>query len=43
MTPEEENIIRKRQRSRALMTAAALVGVVVLLYLITIVRIGTAS
>lgn len=32
--------IRRRQKARAVMTALALGGFVVLLYLITIVRIG---
>ena len=33
--------VRRRQRSRALVTALLLGGFVVLLYLITIVRIGS--
>ncbi len=42
MTPEDpvEQEIRRRQRSRALVMALALGAFVVLLYLITIVRVG---
>jgi hypothetical protein len=43
MTPEEEDIIRARQKSRALVTAGLLVAMVVLFYLITIVRIGSTT
>ncbi len=43
MTPEEEDDIRRRQKSRAIVTAIALAGMVLLFYLITLVRIGTAG
>ena len=41
MTREEEELIRKRQRSRALVTALILGGLAVLFFAITIVKIGT--
>ena len=40
MTPEEEDIVRARQRSRARVTGLALVALAVLFYLITIVKMG---
>lgn len=40
MTPDEENIIRQRQRSRAKMMGIGLVALAVLFYLITIVKMG---
>ncbi len=41
MTPDPHNIeVRRRQRSRALVMALALAAFVVLLYAITIARIG---
>lgn len=39
MTPEERKEFDRRRRSRALITAALLVGMVVLFYLITLVRV----
>ena len=43
MTNEEEKLIRARQRSRALVTALCLGGLVVLFYAITLVKIGSGS
>lgn len=40
MTPEEENEIRKRQKSRNLVLGGVLLFFVVLFYAITIVRMG---
>ena len=41
MTPDPHDIeVRRRQRSRALVMALVLAGLVVLLYTITIARIG---
>jgi hypothetical protein len=38
---EQDREIRRRQRGRAIVTALALGGFVILLYAITIVRMGT--
>ncbi|WP_262708679.1 hypothetical protein [Sphingomonas baiyangensis] len=38
MTPEEERIVRQRQRSRALVLALLLGGFVVLMYAISIIK-----
>lgn len=43
MTPEEQDIIRKRQKSRALVTALILGGLALLFYLITITKLVVAS
>jgi hypothetical protein len=40
VTPEQEVEVRRRQRGRALVTGLALAAFVVLLYAITIARIG---
>ena len=40
MTEDEEKQIRARQRSRALVTAVLLGGLVVLFYLITLAKVG---
>lgn len=40
MTPDEEDLIRQKQRSRAVAMALGLGGLVILFYLITIVKIG---
>ena len=40
MTPEEERGIRARQRSRALVLALLLGGFVVLMYAISIIKMG---
>ena len=40
MTEDEEKQIRARQRSRALVTAMLLGGLVVLFYLITLAKVG---
>ena len=40
MTPEEENEIRRRQKSRNLVLGSVLLFFVVLFYAITIVRMG---
>ncbi|HZG46384.1 MAG TPA: hypothetical protein VEZ41_08965 [Allosphingosinicella sp.] len=43
-TPDpHQTEIRRRQRSRALVTALALAAFVILVYAITIVRMGTAT
>ena len=41
--PDQEDLIRRRQRSRALVTALALGAFVVLLYFITNARMGGQS
>lgn len=43
MIPPDEDQVRARQRSRALVTALILGGLVILFYLITIAKIGGAS
>jgi hypothetical protein len=40
MIPEEQDAIRKRQRSRALVTALALGAFVVLMYFISIAKMA---
>ena len=40
MTPEREAEVRRRQRSRAIIMAVLLAAFVVLLYFITIARVG---
>jgi len=40
MTPEEENEIRRRQKSRNLVLGGVLLFFVALFYMITIVRMG---
>jgi hypothetical protein len=39
-TPDEEELIRKRQRSRALVTALALGAFVILMYFISIAKMA---
>jgi hypothetical protein len=39
MTPDDQDLIRRRQKSRALVLAVLLVGLVVLIFFITLVRI----
>lgn len=43
MTPEEEKQIRQRQRSRALVTALILGGLVILFYAIAIAKMAIAQ
>jgi len=43
MTPDDQAEIRRRQRSRALVMGVALAAFVILIYAITIARMGTAS
>jgi hypothetical protein len=43
MTPEEEKLVRQRQRSRAVVMGLLLVGFVVLIYAITIVKMTGAQ
>ncbi|WP_269429159.1 hypothetical protein [Sphingomonas sp. 37zxx] len=43
MTPDDEKLIRKRQRSRALVLALLLGGFVVLMYAISIIKMGNAT
>ena len=43
MTPDEEDLIRSRQKSRALVTALILGGLALLFYLITIAKLLVAS
>ena len=43
MTPEEEEIVRRRQKSRAIAMALLLGALVILFYLITIAKIGLAG
>jgi len=40
MTPEQETELRRRQRSRALVMGVALAAFAILLYAVTIARIG---
>ena len=40
MTPEELQEIRKRQKSRAIVTGIILAGLVILFYAITIAKMG---
>ncbi len=40
MTPEEQDLIRKRQKSRAIVMGLLLVGFVVLIYAITIAKLA---
>lgn len=40
MTPEEQNEMRARQKSRAIVTGLILGGLVLLFYAITIVKLG---
>lgn len=42
MTPEEEALIRARQKSRSIVLGLILAGLVVLFYAITIVKIGNS-
>lgn len=42
MTPEDEKLVRQRQRSRAMVMGLLLVGFVVLIYAITIVKMAGA-
>ena len=39
MTPDKEDLVRRRQKSRSLVLAALLVGLVVLIFAITLTRI----
>jgi len=43
MTPDEEDIIRRRQKNRAVVTALILGGLTILFYLITITKLVVAS
>ncbi|MGJ8536771.1 MAG: hypothetical protein ACSHW2_06430 [Parasphingopyxis sp.] len=43
MTPEEEKTVRKRQRSRAIVTGLILGGLALLFYLITLTKLMVAS
>ena len=43
MTPEEQDMIRRRQKSRAIATALILGGLALLFYLITIAKLVVAS
>ncbi|UZK68156.1 hypothetical protein OKW76_08700 [Sphingomonas sp. S1-29] len=43
MTPDDEKLIRKRQRSRALVLALLLGGFVVLMYAISIIKMGNTT
>lgn len=43
MSPEEQKIFQARQKQRAVILAGLLFFMVVLFYLITIVKIGSAS
>ncbi|MEO1170336.1 MAG: hypothetical protein AAFW97_16650 [Pseudomonadota bacterium] len=43
MTPDDEDLIRSRQKSRALVTALILGGLAILFYLITITKLVVAS
>ncbi len=40
MTPQEQDEIRRRQRSRSIVMAALLIGFVVLVYAISIAKMG---
>lgn len=40
MTPDEQEMIRRRQRDRANVTALVLVAMAILFFAITLVRIG---
>lgn len=42
MTPEEEKLVRQRQRARAVVMGLLLVGFVVLIYAITIAKMAGA-
>jgi hypothetical protein len=43
MTPEDEEEIRRRQRSRAVVMAVLLLGFAVLVYAISIAKMGLAG
>ncbi|GBH29312.1 MAG: hypothetical protein ACOY4N_06745 [Pseudomonadota bacterium] len=43
MTPDEEKLIRARQKSRALVTGLILAALVILFYAITMAKIGASS
>jgi hypothetical protein len=43
MTPDEQNLIRKRQKSRAIVLALLLGGFVVLIYGISIAKMAVAG
>ncbi len=43
MTPEEERLVRARQKSRAIITGLLLGALVILFYAITIAKIGTSK
>ena len=43
MTPQEEQIVRKRQKSRALIVALMLGAFVILIYAISIAKIAAGS
>ncbi|WP_262982713.1 hypothetical protein [Sphingobium sp. SCG-1] len=40
MTPDEEKLVRARQKSRAIVTGIILGGLVILFYAITIAKMG---
>ncbi|MEJ7926268.1 hypothetical protein WG908_05780 [Sphingobium sp. AN641] len=42
MTPDEEKLVRARQKSRAIVTAVLLAALVVLFYAITIAKISSS-
>jgi VIT1/CCC1 family predicted Fe2+/Mn2+ transporter len=43
MTPDDEDLVRSRQRARAIVTALLLGGLVVLIFAITIARISSGQ
>jgi len=43
MTPEEEKLVRQRQRSRAIVMALILGGLVILFYAISIAKMAVAQ
>ncbi len=43
MTPDEQNLIRQRQRDRARLMALLLAGFVILMFAITIAKMGLAT
>ena len=40
MTPDEEKLVRARQRARALVTGVVLIGLAILFFAITIVKLA---
>lgn len=43
MTPEEEALVRKRQRGKAIAMALLLLGFVILIYFVTIAKISVVN